>query len=258
MGCAISEEEQGDSMKQKPSIVHDVEVSGETGFKKLVKARRLLLSGSSQRDGFDQVMRAIVKQHGNLGGQVSEPMQFDPKPGSMVTVDALPRLDLHQDHSGDQILPVNGYQVDMDILTNEEQLAALCSYAGGLFHGVVLCLGADQIERVSDKEWKLAGPMEELYLECLTNLIELKCVADSVPVMILINGTDRFRTPEQTDAEFKVIEHKLCLEMKLTFIECEEMGYSDVKTYGCNADTDNSTDDAIKWLAAKLRKVPSN
>ena len=49
---------------------------------------------------------------------------------------------------------------------------------------MVLCLGADQIERVSDKEWKLAGPMEELYLECLTNLIELKCVADSVPVAI--------------------------------------------------------------------------
>ena len=74
------------------------------------------------------------------------------------------------------------------------------------------------------------------------------------------------------------MEHKLCLEMKLTFIEAEELvcsahitpgthpasthlnllqGYSDVKTYGCNDHIEGSTLDAIKWLAAKIRKVPA-
>jgi len=256
MGCAISEEEKGDNTPQhNPKLDDGVEVSGEAGFKKIIKARRLLLSGNDQRDGFDKVMAGIVKGHGNASR--SAPMQFNANPGSEVIVDALPHLDLDQRHTGEEILPVNGYQVDIEVLKDSEQLSSLCAYAGGYFHAVVLLLGAHQIERISDKEWKLADSTEELYLECLSNLIHLRCVAPSVPVMIMINGTDTFRTEDQTDAEFKVMEHKLCLEMKLTFIEAEELGYSDVKTYGCNDHIEGSTLDAIKWLAAKIRKVPA-
>lgn len=64
MGCAISEEDKPEEERhhRDTGIAHDVTVSGESGFKRVVKARKLLVIGRCQEDERGTLMEHIVQR----------------------------------------------------------------------------------------------------------------------------------------------------------------------------------------------------
>eukprot|EP00656_Telonema_subtile_P057243 TRINITY_DN9376_c0_g1_i3.p1 TRINITY_DN9376_c0_g1~~TRINITY_DN9376_c0_g1_i3.p1 ORF type:complete len:274 (-),score=51.56 TRINITY_DN9376_c0_g1_i3:153-974(-) len=253
MGCAISEEDQ----QEDPSgaIVHDITVSGESGFKKVVKARRLLVIGREE-DGRDRIMTHLVARHGN--GQKAEPMAYGPQPyipECVVAVDALPRLDVNRHKTGEEILPVNSYEVDVAAVSGGRARDALRNFAGGGFQAVVLVISSDLIESHEEGEHRLSTENENLYVELIEGLCSSQLV-ERVPVLILINDIQKLRKEGMSAAEFDGWKHKICMELKLSLIAVEEE-ISDLIAFTIDSSSDEPQGavEAVAWLVRKVRKV---
>merc|ERR1712216_557861 len=135
-------------------------------------------------------------------GKKSEPVQLSPEPGAQVTVDALHRLDLHRDVSAEDIMPVNSYRIDLSVCENLDSCTALRSFANGNFHGVILVMGADQVQKISDTKFEIPLPLEDLYKTCLRNLLSTKClVVKKQPIMVLVNHVDLLRSEGQSEED---------------------------------------------------------
>eukprot|EP00658_Telonema_sp_P-2_P043439 TRINITY_DN3137_c0_g1_i1.p1 TRINITY_DN3137_c0_g1~~TRINITY_DN3137_c0_g1_i1.p1 ORF type:complete len:278 (+),score=83.07 TRINITY_DN3137_c0_g1_i1:123-956(+) len=256
MGCAISEEDD-QSEYRDPAVVDKVTISGESGFKKTVKARKLLFMGMDDH-GRNAVVCQVVQRHGN--GAKADPMGFGPPSNKnmyQVSVDALPRLDLNRHKNGDEILPVNCYELDFTTAQDRGSHPALLTFSGGPVHAVVVVLDASWVKILESGEMGLTPEDEATYIGCLEKLGQSNIIG-RVPVMVLLNNIQTLRNPDCVcHGEWEERKHKIELDVKLSLIDIEEQ-VSDLIVFGLEQPLEENQDfnpTAIEWLVRKIRKV---